>query len=105
LTRAILSFVTLRRFGTKYGIIEVCERPEGKDMASFRYTVIFEREADGGYHVFCPSLKGCHSQGDTLDEAQRNIEEAIAAYLESLRAHGEPIPSEEILVRPVDVVL
>ncbi len=72
-------------------------------MASVRYTVIFEREDDGGYHVFCPALKGCHSQGDTLAEAQRNIEEAIAVYLESLKAHGDPIPAEEILIRPVDV--
>jgi predicted RNase H-like HicB family nuclease len=29
------------------------------------YTIIFEKEADGGYHVYCPALKGCHSQGDT----------------------------------------
>ncbi len=74
-------------------------------MASVRFTVIFEREDDGGYHAFCPALKGCHSQGDTLAEAQRNIEEAMAAYLESLKAHGEQIPSEEILIRPVDVAV
>jgi len=74
-------------------------------VASFRYTVIFEREPDGGYHVFCPALKGCHSQGDTLEVAQQNIEEAITAYIESLKAHGEPIPSEEILIRPVSVAV
>ncbi len=74
-------------------------------MTSVRYTVIFEPEVDGGYHVYCPALKGCHSQGDTLAEAQRNIEEAIAAYLESLKAHGEPIPPEDIVIRPVDVAL
>ena len=34
-----------------------------------RYTVVLQREPDGGYHVFCPALPGCHSQGDTLDEA------------------------------------
>ena len=74
-------------------------------MTSVRYTVIFEPEADGGYHVYCPALKGCHSQGDTLAEAQRNIEEAIGAYLESLKAHGERIPAEDIVIRPVDVAL
>ena len=74
-------------------------------MASVRYTVIFEREDDGGYHAFCPALKGCHSQGDTLAEAQRNIEEAIAAYLESLKAHGEPIPPEDFVIRPIDVAV
>jgi predicted RNase H-like HicB family nuclease len=37
-------------------------------------------------------LPGCISQGDTREEALQNIQEAIAAYLESLNAHNEPIP-------------
>ena len=43
-----------------------------------------------------PALPGCHTQGETLEEAERNIniKEAIALYLESLTAHGEPIPEE-----------
>ena len=56
---------------------------------NLHYTVILEREEDGGYHAFAPALKGCHSQGDTLDEVVENIREAIAVYLESLKAHGE----------------
>lgn len=79
------------------------ESERGEPVASFQYTVILEREPDGGYHVFCPALKGCPSQGDTLDQAQQNIEEAIAAYLESLKAHGEPIPPEDILIGRVNV--
>lgn len=65
------------------------------------YTVILEREADGGFHASCPALRGCHSQGDTLDEAIDNIREAIEAYLESVAAHGEPIPREDLLIKPV----
>jgi predicted RNase H-like HicB family nuclease len=45
-------------------------------------------------------LPGCLSQGDTREEALNNIKEAIAAYLESLADHDEPIPppiSEEIV--------
>jgi predicted RNase H-like HicB family nuclease len=64
-------------------------------MDSLHYTVILEREEDGGYHASCPTLKGCHSQGDTLDEAIDNIREAIAAYLDSLKAEGEAIPIED----------
>ena len=48
---------------------------------TYRYTIILEREADGGFHAFCPALKGCHSQGDSLDEAVANIRESIEAYL------------------------
>lgn len=70
-----------------------------------RYTVVLEREEDGGYHAFCPALPGCHSQGDTLDEAVANVREAIELYLESLHAHNEPIPTEDIYIKPVEVAI
>ena len=59
-----------------------------------RYTVILEPEEEGGFHIWCPALKGCHSQGDTKEEALDNIQEAIAAYLESLRDEGLPLPAD-----------
>ena len=61
----------------------------GKKM---RYTVIIEAGDDGYQVVHCPALPGCWSQGKTRDEAMTNIREAIELYLESLVAHGEPIP-------------
>ena len=70
-----------------------------------RYTAIFEAQPDGGYHAFCPALRGCHSEGDTLDEAVTNLREAIIVYLESLQAHGEPLPVEDLFIKPLDVVL
>ncbi|MFH0983494.1 MAG: type II toxin-antitoxin system HicB family antitoxin [Planctomycetota bacterium] len=74
-------------------------------VATYRYTTIFEREADGGFHAYCPALKGCHSQGDSLDEAIDNIREAIEVYLESVEAHGDPIPHEDLLIKPVEVAI
>jgi predicted RNase H-like HicB family nuclease len=62
---------------------------------TYNYTIIFELEDEGGYHVFCPSLPGCHSYGDTLDEAKKNIKEAVGAYIESLQKDGEPVPEEK----------
>ena len=59
-----------------------------------RYTVILEPEEEGGFHVWCPALKGCHSQGDTKEEAVANIHEAVASYLESLRDGRELISTE-----------
>ena len=61
-----------------------------------RYTATFEAQPDGGYHASCPSLPGCHSEGDTLEESVANIREAIAVYLESLQVHGEPLPVETL---------
>ncbi|NET59677.1 MAG: type II toxin-antitoxin system HicB family antitoxin [Symploca sp. SIO2E6] len=57
----------------------------------YNYTVIIEREEDGGYHAFCPILKGCHSQGETFEETIDNITEAIELYLESLKADSASI--------------
>jgi predicted RNase H-like HicB family nuclease len=57
----------------------------------YNYTVIFEREPDGGYHVSCPALKGCHSQGDSLEEASTNISEAIELYLENIQSHSSTV--------------
>jgi predicted RNase H-like HicB family nuclease len=70
-----------------------------------RYTVVLEREADGGYHVSCPALPGCHTQGDTIDEAMANAREAIGVYLESMIAHNEPPPVEDILIKPIEVAV
>ncbi len=44
--------------------------------------IILEQEDDGTYSVHCPALKGCHSQGETREEALNNIQEAIQLYLE-----------------------
>jgi predicted RNase H-like HicB family nuclease len=62
-----------------------------------RYRVVFQREPDGGYSVHCPSLKGCHSQGDTYDEALANIREAILGWLEVAREFGDPIPPSDVM--------
>jgi predicted RNase H-like HicB family nuclease len=67
-----------------------------------KFRVIIEPDLDdGGFVVSCPSLPGCHSQGDTLEEALANIQEAIALYIESLKAHGEPVPAEFEVEVPV----
>ena len=55
--------------------------------------IIREDKEDGGYVVSCPALQGCHSQGDTMEEALANIKEAIEAYLESLELDKLPSPS------------
>lgn len=68
-----------------------------------RYTAILETQPGGGYHAYCPSLPGCHSEGDTLDQAIANLREAVTVYLESLQAHGESLPVEDILIKPLDI--
>ncbi|MFM5981205.1 MAG: type II toxin-antitoxin system HicB family antitoxin [Sphaerospermopsis kisseleviana] len=70
----------------------------------YNYTVILEREEDGGYHAFCPILKGCHSQGETFEETIDNITEAIELYLESLKADSQPIPKEDLIFKSLTIL-
>ena len=65
-----------------------------KIAREFAYSVFYEQASEGGYVASVPALPGCHTQGETLEEAERHVKEAIALYLESLAAHGEKIPKE-----------
>ncbi len=68
-----------------------------------RYRVLIERDEDGVFVARCPNLPGCVSEGKTRKKAMANIREAIEGYLESLRAHGDPIPpsiDEEVVEIP-----
>lgn len=60
-----------------------------------RRVILYPGE-DGYWVVECPSLPGCLSQGTTRADALTNIQEAIRLYLESLAAHGEPPPADEV---------
>ena len=72
---------------------------------AYNYTVLLEKEEDGGYHAFCPILRCCHSQGDTFEEAIANITEAIELYIESLMADSHPIPKENLIVKPLSILV
>lgn len=57
-----------------------------------KYRVYLEQDEDGVFVATCPTLPGCVSQGRTRSEAAEKIREAIEAYLESLKKHGDPVP-------------
>jgi len=59
-----------------------------------KYTVLIEKNEEGGYTVIVPSLPGCITQGDTWQEAMANAREAIAGYIEALKDIGKPVPVE-----------
>lgn len=57
-----------------------------------KYRVLVEPDEDGVFVATVPSLPGCLADGPTRQQALANFREAIALYLESLDAHGDPIP-------------
>ncbi len=58
------------------------------------YTVIFEKASEGGYVAFVPTLPGCMTQGETFEETQERVRDAIRGYIEVLRDDGEEVPME-----------
>ncbi|MCX6634250.1 MAG: type II toxin-antitoxin system HicB family antitoxin [Acidobacteria bacterium] len=66
-------------------------------------SVVIEKD-ENGFYAWCPELKGCQSQGATLEEAIANIKEAIGLYLEILPAdERDVLLSREILTTAVEV--
>ncbi len=59
---------------------------------TMKFRVIVQIDEDGVFVAECPSLPGCVSQGATRAEALANMHDAMTGYLDSLRAHGDPIP-------------
>lgn len=66
-------------------------------MRKYKYRIIIEQDEDGIFISSCPALKGCYSQGDTVEKAKKNLEDAIQLHIEARKSMGEPIPIEVLL--------
>ena len=64
-------------------------------MKLLRYKILLRKEPECGYTVIVPSLPGCITYGDTIEEAIDMAKEAIELYIESLKAHKEEVPTED----------
>lgn len=67
-----------------------------------KFSVTLDRDEDGMWVVSCPAIPGCHSQGETREEALRNIQEAIKDCLEVRAERGMPLTVE---TREVEVTV
>jgi len=69
------------------------------DVKFYTFSIVIEKEEeDVGYLAHSPTLPGCFSNGKTIEDARRNIREAIQQHIASLLAHGQPVPQNEKLV-------
>jgi len=66
-------------------------------MRKYKFRILIEQDEDGMFIVSCPALKGCYSQGDSIEEAITNIKDAIRLHIEARQSVGEPIPIEVLL--------
>ena len=68
-------------------------------MRFYSFQIVIEKEReDEGYYAYSPTLPGCFSNGKSIEEARRNIREAIEQHMASLLAHAQPIPQDDRLV-------
>ncbi|MBX7255844.1 MAG: type II toxin-antitoxin system HicB family antitoxin [Candidatus Hydrogenedentes bacterium] len=68
-------------------------------MRFYTFEIVIEKEPeDEGYFAYSPTLPGCFSNGSTIEEAKRNIREAVQQHLATLRTHGQKIEQQERLV-------
>ncbi|MBE2234175.1 MAG: type II toxin-antitoxin system HicB family antitoxin [Anaerolinea sp.] len=76
-------------------------------MKVYDFKVLLEPDEEaGGYVVTCPTLPGCYTQGDTIDEAIDNIKEAILLCLEDLQTQQLPLfDSSKTLISSVAVAI
>ncbi len=56
----------------------------GDIRRAFEFDVVILEDETGGYVAFVPSLPGCHTQGESIDEVLENVREAIELYLKTL---------------------
>ena len=67
-----------------------------------QYTIVIEK-SPRNYAAYVPDLPGCVATGATREEAVEEIRSAIRLHVESLRAHGEPVPEPQCTADVVDV--
>jgi antitoxin HicB len=67
----------------------------GEKVTVYDFEVVLEPEEEDGYHVYTPAIKGCHSYGETTEEARKNIADAIRGCLAALKKHGHKIAETE----------
>lgn len=68
-----------------------------------RYAVIIE-QAEGNFSAYVPDLPGCITTGNSIEEIEQNIREAIELHLEGLKEDGLPIPASSTVVEYCELV-
>ena len=63
----------------------------------YDFTIVIEAEEGktGGFYAYSPQLPGCYSNGQTIEEARRNMREAIQQHLAVLLERNDPIPRRD----------
>ena len=64
-------------------------------MNAYTFRVVIEPDENNTFHAYVPTLLGCHTWGESIEETRKNIREAIDVHIRGMRADGEDIPQEK----------
>jgi predicted RNase H-like HicB family nuclease len=70
----------------------------------YRFLVIFEKGAEN-YGAYAPDLPGCVAVGDTLEETEKNMREAIEMHIQGMLEDSEPIPIPQSTAHYMDIIM
>lgn len=70
---------------------------------NYTFTVIIEPCEEGGYYGECPSLSGCHVQGETYEETLEELRHAVRGMIQELQKNDEDIPQDSVTVTSLHV--
>jgi len=71
----------------------------------YHFTVIVEPCEEGGFYAECPSLPGCHVEGETYEETLRELKCAMDVFVEDYRKSGEAIPDDSVTVTSLKIAV
>jgi predicted RNase H-like HicB family nuclease len=63
-------------------------------MQSYTFRIIIEPDENNTFHGYAPALSGCHTWGNSIEEAKKNLDEAINLYVDSLIFDGKEVPED-----------
>lgn len=63
-------------------------------MRIYTFRIIIEPDENNTFHGYVPSLPGCHTWGESIEQTKKNLKDAIRAYIASLIADKKSVPKE-----------
>jgi predicted RNase H-like HicB family nuclease len=65
-------------------------------MKKYWLACVIEKD-ENGYIAYCPQLQGCYVQGDSYEEAVKNLQDAMKLHVDDRLAQNEPVPSADLI--------
>lgn len=66
------------------------------------YIILIHAAEEGGYWAEFPTLPGCYTQGETIEEILEDAPKAVQSHVEALREFGQPVPTDRLFIATIE---